>query len=215
MEAVGRGPRPLGLLDMGDNVGGGSPGDGTTILRELQRRCDLRSLACLWDPEAVEQATRVGVGGSRSRFRIGGKTDRLHGPTIECEAEVVGLYDGRFTEPAVRHGGKTEYDMGPTAVVETDFESTLVLHSRRTPPFSLRQITAWGIDPAAYDVIVIKGVQAPIAAYESVCPRFLRVDTPGVTTANMMSLPYRHRRRPLFPFENELQEVTLHHGNPP
>jgi hypothetical protein len=29
----------------------------------------------------------------------------------------------------------------------------------------------------------------------------LRVNTPGVTTADLTRLEYRHRRRPLFPFE--------------
>jgi hypothetical protein len=27
------------------------------------------------------------------------------------------------------------------------------------------------------------------------------VNTPGVTTADMTTLPFRHRRRPMFPFE--------------
>jgi microcystin degradation protein MlrC len=48
---------------------------------------------------------------------------------------------------------------------------------------------------------VAKGVHAPVAAYAEVCRDFLRVNTPGVTTADLSRLEYRHRRRPLHPFE--------------
>jgi microcystin degradation protein MlrC len=44
-------------------------------------------------------------------------------------------------------------------------------------------------------------VHAPVAAYSEVCPSFIRVNTPGVTTADLSRLMYRHRRRPLFPWE--------------
>ena len=76
--------------------------------------------------------------------------------------------------------------------------------SLRTVPFSLGQLTSCGIDPRrdGLDVVVVKGVHAPVAAYEPVCGSFIRVNTPGTTTADMASLPYRHRRRPLFPFED-------------
>jgi microcystin degradation protein MlrC len=71
------------------------------------------------------------------------------------------------------------------------------------PPFSLRQITAFGLDPKEYRVIVAKGVNAPLAAYQPVCPSFVRVNTPGVTTADMTQLAFQHRRRPMWPFERE------------
>ena len=51
-------------------------------------------------------------------------------------------------------------------------------------------------------MIVAKGVHAPVAAYAPACPSFIRVNTPGVTTADIGNLPYQHRRRPLFPFES-------------
>ena len=72
--------------------------------------------------------------------------------------------------------------------------------TRRMAPFSLEQIRHAGLDPAAFRVLVAKGVHAPVAAYGEVCRTFLRVDTPGVTTADMTRLKYLHRRRPLHPF---------------
>ena len=74
--------------------------------------------------------------------------------------------------------------------------------SRRQPPFSLKQLTTFGVDPADFHILIVKGVNAPIAAYEPVCKYLLRVNTAGSTTADMKLLDYQHRRRPLFPFED-------------
>lgn len=197
-------PGPVCLLDMGDNAGGGSPADGTHLAHAIHARKIDRSLVILADPESVQQAITAGVGG-RSHFRAGGKTDHLHGSPIDCEATVVGLYDGKFEEPLPRHGGFTVLDQGPTAVICTDDGLTLMLSTRRMPPFSLRQLTTFGIKPEEFQLLVAKGVNAPLAAYREVCPNFIRVNTPGCTTADILSLAYDHRRRPMFPFEPDME----------
>ncbi len=193
---------PVCLLDMGDNVGGGSPGDGTIIAHELDRRRIGPSFVCLFDPESAKLARSAGAG-VRQRFAFGGKTDRLHGEPLEGTFQVLSVHDGRFDEPAVRHGGYTSFDQGATAIVQSENDLTVMLTSRRVPPFSLRQLTAFGLDPSSFRVIVAKGVHAPIAAYAPVCREFVRVNTPGVTCADLSRLEFRHRRRPMFPFETE------------
>ena len=193
---------PICLLDMGDNVGGGSPGDGTILAHELNRRGVGPAFVCLFDPQAVEQADAAGIG-ARSRFAVGGKTDDLHGRPLDAEFQVVSLHDGRFDEPVVRHGGYQSFDQGRTAILRGDRGLTVMLTSRRVPPFSLRQLTAFGLDPSSFRAIVAKGVHAPVAAYAPVCKHLLRVNTPGVTTADLSRLQFQHRRRPMFPFEPE------------
>ncbi len=192
---------PVCLLDMGDNVGGGSPADGTLILHAFQQRKGLTCCACLFDPEAAQAAIEVGAGDSISQFAMGGKHDDRLGSPFVADVTVISVHDGRFTENEVRHGGKTEYNMGPSAVVETDSGLTILLNSFRTPPFSLKQLTSCDINPEKYNFLVAKGVQAPLAAYSPVCPNFIRVNSPGPTSADMIKLEYQHRRQPLFPFE--------------
>jgi microcystin degradation protein MlrC len=191
---------PVCLLDMGDNIGGGSPGDGTTLLAALIKAGVKRTFACLSDPASVEQAVKAGIG-KTFEGKFGGKTDTLHGAPVTAKAKVISIFDGKFTESEARHGGRTEYDMGPTAVVELASGQTVMLTSRRIAPFSLAQLTSCKIDPAKFQVLVAKGVHAPVAAYAPVCPTLLRVNTPGVTTADMTTLEYHNRRKPLFPFE--------------
>jgi microcystin degradation protein MlrC len=203
--AVEQGARlegPTCLLDMGDNVGGGSPGDGTEIAHVLHRRAVGPSFVCLYDRESVAQATAAGVG-NMVRLRAGGKTDTRHGSPLEVEGRVLGLYDGRFSETQPRHGGWTQFDQGPTALVESATGLTLMFTSRRMVPFSLCQLTSCGLDPGSFRVLVAKGVHAPVAAYAPVSKQLIRVDTPGVTCADMTRLEFHHRRRPMFPFEPE------------
>ena len=191
---------PVCLLDMGDNVGGGSPADSTLIANELYRRGDLRALVCINDPASAARAHSAGTA-QRIPMKIGGKVDRAHGEPLEATVEVVSLHDGKFSEAQVRHGGKASFEMGPSAVVKTDRKLTVLLTSVRTPPYSLAQITSCQLDPASYQVLVAKGVQSPVAAYQPVCKHLIRVNSAGSTSADMTSFEFKHRRQPMFPFE--------------
>lgn len=202
-EAVDRAVRargPVCLLDTGDNVGGGSPGDGTVLAHLIHRRGGPPAVVSLVDPASAGQAAQAGVG-ARLRLRMGGRADERLGPPLEASVTVSGLPDGRFTEPEVRHGGWTTYDMGRTAVVATDRGLTVQLTSRRVPPFSLNQLLSSGLDPRRFHIVVVKGVHAPLAAYQPVCPTTIWAATPGPATVDLGALKYRRRRRPLFPFE--------------
>jgi len=191
---------PVCLLDMGDNVGGGSAADSTLIAHEIHARGNTTAFVCLYDPESQVQAREAGVG-SRLMLNMGGKTDDRHGHPLKTEVTVKSLHEGTFEEPEVRHGGYTHFDMGPTAVVSTDTGLTVSLTTLRTVPVSLGMVTSIGLDPGDFQILVAKGVHAPVAAYETVCTELIRVNTAGATAADMRTFEYKHRRRPMYPFE--------------
>lgn len=195
-------PDRICLLDMGDNVGGGSSADGTIVLEKFIANRLQAALVCIYDPESVETCSVAGPGSSVP-LRLGGKTDRHHGATIQTRGHVVSLHDGWFREPHPRHGGFTEFNQGPTAIVRLDDGPTVMLTSRRMVPFSLEQIRSCGLNPTDFKVLVAKGVNAPMAAYQEVCPTMIRIDTPGSTSANLFRLSYDHRTSPCFPWEEE------------
>jgi microcystin degradation protein MlrC len=114
---------------------------------------------------------------------------------------VLNLTDGKFHEHEPRHGGFSMFDQGRSAVVSNQGHLTILLTSRRMAPFSLAQITSCGINPMKFAILTAKGVIAPLAAYRTVCRTFIRVNTPGVTTADITKLNYANRRKPLYPFE--------------
>jgi microcystin degradation protein MlrC len=78
-----------------------------------------------------------------------------------------------------------------------------MLTSKRTAPFSLQQLLSCGVKPKTFDAVVAKGVHAPVAAYAPVCPTLIRVNTRGVTSADLSHFTYQQRRKPLFPFEKK------------
>ncbi|MEO7650864.1 MAG: M81 family metallopeptidase [Bryobacteraceae bacterium] len=189
---------PVVLMDVGDNVGGGSPGDSTVLLAEVLAQGAPGALVVLYDPESVAACVAAGV---RSDVEIlaGGKTDSLHGDPVPIRGRVRTLSDGCFTETQVRHGGWSENDQGVTAVVETAEQHTIVLTSRRMAPMSLEQILSAGIHPERKRILIVKGVVAPRAAYAPVAAEIVVVDSPGVTSDNPASFTYRHRRKDMYP----------------
>ncbi len=192
---------PVCLLDMGDNVGGGSAADSTLIAHEIHRRGDTTGFVCLFDRESQDRAREAGVG-ARLTLSMGGKTDDRHGDPLEAEVTVKSTHDGTFEESEVRHGGYTHFDMGATTVVTTATGLTISLTSRRTVPVSLGVVTSVGLDPSDFQILVAKGVHAPVAAYEPVCTELVRVNTTGATAADMRTFEYQHRRCPMYPFED-------------
>jgi len=199
--AAARLERPVVLLDMGDNVGGGSPADSTAIVQEwLKRgRSEERAFACLFDPRVAGRACELGAGAVFEGV-VGDPADPVTG-----RFSIESLHEGKFVETMARHGGFSEFDQGKTVVLRHQGSGlTLMVTERRMAPFSLSQLTSFGIDPESFDLIVAKGVIAPMAAYAPVSKGgFLHVDSPGVTRADMTRLHYRNRRRPLFPFEKD------------
>jgi microcystin degradation protein MlrC len=190
-------PKPILLLDMGDNVGGGSNGNSTYLLEKLEET-NYRSFICIYDPVAVEEC----LSHPGKNFNLSFGKNPETGNAYQTVVTIISRHDGKFREEHPRHGGQVHYDMGETVIVLTKKGNTIMLHSKRIPPFSLAQLTSCELDTATFDVIVAKGVNAPIAAYGPVCPTIIQADTPGVTQADMTKFNFKYRRKPLFPFED-------------
>ena len=191
---------PVVLVDLGDNVGGGSAGDGTVLLAELIVQKAKRFVVALYAPSVVAQAKAVGVGGVLETT-VGGAVDRMHGDPVKVRGAVRMLHDGQWVESEARHGGKRHNDQGPTAVLDLGDGNTLVLNSLRTPPFSLGQLTSLGIDPKEAQAIVVKAAVAYKAAYAPIAGEIIEVDTPGLTAINPARFEYKRVRRPLYPLD--------------
>lgn len=184
--------KPILLLDMGDNVGGGSTAQSTHLLEELDAARETGTFICIYDPPAVERLKKSST--TPESLTIGESSYTI-------TPESFRLIDGKFKELAPRHGGMVNYDMGDSAIVKTKNGQTVMLTSIRTVPFSLNQLLAYDLNPNDFNYIVAKGVNAPIAAYKDVCKHMVKVDTPGDTSADMTRFDFKKRRKPLFPFE--------------
>lgn len=194
--------QPVVLLDVGDNVGGGSPADSTHVLAAAQRLGVGGVFHSLCDPEAVAACMEAGVGAT-VELEVGGKTDDLHGSPVAIRGTVRILSDGKWEDPGDTHGGYRFFDTGPTALVHTEDDHHVLLNSLPQGNVSRQQLVAVGLDPSSLPIIVAKGVHSPRGAFEPIAAEMIWLNTPGCTTADLGTLKYKYRRRPMFPFESD------------
>lgn len=193
---------PVVLVDPADNVGGGSPGDGTEVLEALLRHGARDAVIVLCDPEAAQTAAAAGEGG-RFSGSVGGKSDDRHGSPVAVEGRVV-----RTGEFSYRHSGSymrgITTHMGLTAVIECE-GNRIVLTSLRTMPFDIEQLRCVGIEPSGQRIVVVKSALAWRAAYGPLARQIVYADTPGVCSSNLHRFTYTQVDRPLYPLQQSGQ----------
>lgn len=193
---------PVVIVDVGDNIGGGGPGDGTILLQALLEAGAQGAVVAIADPEAVAAAIDAGVG-VEVNVSVGGKVDGRHGPPVPVRGRVRAITDGRYVNRGRFMTGVPVY-MGRSVVVEVD-GLELLLTERKTSPFDLEQLRSAGIEPTRSRIIVVKAAIAWRAAYEPIATEIIEVDTPGVTSTKLTGFPFVHVRRPIYPLDAAAQ----------
>lgn len=204
LKLAGNAAGPNIIVEPADNIGGGAPGDCTAVLRGLLRHGIANSAVVIADAEAVAQLQGASPGETR-RLRIGGKGSILDEGPLEVSATLVRQGSGLFhLEDLNSHLAAAQgatFDMGPCAVVLADETVTVLLTSRKTPPFDLGQLRSQGIEPEKLSVIGVKAAVAHRRAYDGIAAASYTVSTRGPCSSNLRTLPYRKLRRPIYPLD--------------
>ncbi|MFZ5823073.1 MAG: M81 family metallopeptidase [Bacillota bacterium] len=192
---------PVVINDTADNPGGGSPGDGTHLLRAMIE-ADLQD-ACfgfVYDAEVAAQAHEAGVGATIA-VRLGGKTDTLHGAPVEATAYVKALTDGRFrlTTPMWRG---MQLDLGPCARLQIGGVDVIVT-SQRQQTLDDEVFLLHGIDVRRYKIVGLKSSSHFRAGFNHLARAIIPADSPGATTLQVQVFPYQRIRRPIWPLDAE------------
>ena len=180
--------RPVFLADVADNIGGGSPGDGTELLREILLAGVTGAVVTLADRDVALECSRLGIGKYLDAL-VGGKTDRHHGEPIRIRGTIERLTDGVYRASGYYMGGLT-FSMGTTAVLSVA-GNTIVITERPTPPFHAEQLSSVGVDVTRASMVVVKGAIGWRGAYDSVAGEIIEVATPGICPIDVPSLPRR------------------------
>jgi microcystin degradation protein MlrC len=195
---------PVILADVGDNIGAGTPGDSTFILRELFEQQAAGAVVIIADEASVEKAIKAGVG-QTVELLVGGKTDEFHGEPVRLTGRVKLISDGVFRNRGHMRDGIVE-NMGRTAVIESEGVK-IVLTEIKMPPWNLEQLRSVGISPENEKIIALKSAVAFRAAYESVAGEIIEVNSPGLSSVDLGQFDYKHIRRSLYPFDNHEENV--------
>jgi len=194
---------PILLVEPSDNIGGGAPGDCTGVLRSFLKHGTQNALLALADPEAVA-ALADATPGDVLTLNLGGKGSSLDPGPVKLEVTFVSRSDGKFTL-VDRHShlasmGGVNIDMQNSAVVRTD-NLTILLTSRKTPPFDLGQYRSQGIEPKDFAFIGVKAAVAHRQGYDPITAQSYWVDTPGPCRSELTSFPWKELRRPIYPLD--------------
>ncbi|MCY4070111.1 MAG: M81 family metallopeptidase [Chloroflexi bacterium] len=194
---------PVILVDSADNIGGGTPGDGTDALKAMLDQDVKEGAIVLADAEAVAHCRTAGTGETVT-LHVGAKADNWHGEPVLVTGRVQALSDGVFRPElpdnhfAAFYGN--EVRMGHCAWLRVDGVNIL-LTARKTPPMDLAQLRHIGIIPEDQRMIVVKSAVAYRAAYLPIATAVIEMDTAGLCSANLRRFPYRHLNRPVFPLD--------------
>ncbi|MBL8231599.1 MAG: M81 family metallopeptidase [Bryobacterales bacterium] len=191
---------PVVLAESSDSTGSGSPGDSTGVLRHLLK-ADLPGPAAIFlvDPGAVEKAIAAGVG-NRVTMAIGGCFDKGNSKPVKVDGHVRLISDGRWTARARGYNTGIETCMGPTVVLEVG-QVKILIASRSAMTVDPELFRSHGIEPLYCKIVVVKSPLGFRACYEPLAKAIFLVDTPGVSTANLKTLPWKRISRPIYPLD--------------
>jgi len=190
---------PLVIADGTDNPGGGGYNDTTPVLQALlDAKIDNVGFGTIYDPAAVQQAMKAGVG-AEIDVALGGHTDESMGKPVKAKAVVKMLSDGIFKNDGPMNAG-VETNMGPTAVLRIGGIDVVTI-SNRIQTIDLQVFLSQGIDPTANSVLVVKSVQHFRAAYGPIAREIVLVDSGGICSPDISRLKFRKLRRPIWPLD--------------
>ena len=190
---------PLVIADGTDNPGGGGYNDTTPVLQALlDARIENVAYGTIFDPKAVQQAMKAGVG-AEIDVELGGHTDESMGKPIKTKAVVKMLSDGTFKNDGPMNAG-VETQMGATAVLRIGGIDVVTISSR-VQTIDLQVFLSQGIDRTTKSVLVVKSVQHFRAAYGPIAREIVLVDSGGICSPDISRLKFKKLRRPIWPLD--------------
>ena len=188
------------LVDAADATSSGASGDSNAILAELVKtNYPGRALLPIVDAPAVEKAFRAGVGATMD-VTLGGSLDPKRFTPLPVRARVKMLSDGLFRNEHARQ----VWNAGNTAVLEIG-NIVVVTTSRAVSLFDRSLFYAHGQDPQDFNVVVVKSPHCEHHMFKEWAARYIDVDAPGATSADVASLGHTRIARPMFPLDTNFE----------
>jgi microcystin degradation protein MlrC len=188
---------PVVFKDAADATSSGAAGDSNAILVALRgARYPKRILAQIVDPRAATAAHSAGVGATIDVL-LGGYHDPARFQPMPVQAKVVSLSDGRAKLETMG----SPIAAGPTAVLAFD-NTTVVVMSRTVMLFDRAMYHSNGLDPKAFELIIVKSPHTEHHMYDAWVARSFNIDSPGASSANLKSLGHVVCARPMFPLDD-------------
>jgi len=183
--------KPIILVDVQDNAGGGSPSDTIWLLQALaEKQVRNAAVGLIWDPQAAAIAHAAGEG-ARVRIALGGHTIIGQSP-YEAEFTVVKLHDGDFIGTGPMVAGQT-FNFGKMAQLKLD-DIRIVVSSDRMQAQDRSFFRVVGVQPEAMDILVLKSANHYRADFEPIAGGIINVDAPSAIIEDPSKIAYTRLR---------------------
>jgi len=191
------------INEASDNPGGGAPGDGTHLLREMLKR-DRKGyvMGPLCDPEAAAYIHENHRVGDRICIAVGGKTDpRCGEPVLLEDALVVNLCDGKLISAAPINCG-VAMDYGKSVRLRQG-NVEIILVSDRFQTYDDRPFLMTGCDLSQARVLGLKSMNHFKGYFQHTADAIVTADPPGVCPIDLTQYPYQNLCHPILPLDDE------------
>ena len=201
-EAIALAGETAGLTvfsDAADATASGAAGDSNAIRKGLLQ-ADWKKLALVPVVDAPAVATAIGAGvGSQMAIPLGGTRDPGRFSPVVVDVIVESVHDGDFLYEDGTRG------RGGRVVVLKAGSITILVSERPVYVVGLKVFQAHGLEPTAFDLVVVKSPNGFRTHYQELASRIVPVDVPGSTSANLRSLPFQNCRRPMYQLEEHTE----------
>lgn len=189
---------PVIINESSDNTGGGAPGDGTYLLREMiKRNLPGSAFGSVYDPEVVQIAVKAGVGATIS-CKLGGKTDSLHGEPIELtDAYVKCISDGKYLVVSPMGAGRIR-NAGLTVLLVVG-NMNIVVTTNRGQAFDDGYFRMVGLRHDLLRYAAVKSSQHFKGWWKDHCSGIVPCDSPGIHCVNLKVFDFKYTNTTYFP----------------
>lgn len=192
--------KPFFISDMGDNPTAGGAGDVTWTLTQLLARPELQRpdgpaliYASIPDSGLVKKAITAGVGGQVAGY-AGAQVDARFAPPVLLKGTV----------DAITYGDK---DAEVEVVVRVG-SIRAIITKKRKPYHKEADFTRLNLNPRKAAIVVVKIGYLEPELYAMQADWIMAL-TPGGVDQDLVRLPYKRIKRPLFPFDTDMRKPDL------
>ena len=189
------------LSDVGDNIGGGGPGNTLWMLESLYNSGAKGVLiAGFVDPDLAAMAHAAGVGAEFEAVFQGDDWQRT-APTFRALGKVLALHDGTFVGRLGINSGK-KVSLGTSCLLQCG-KLQVIVQSKPLGCHDPKHIEIFGIDVADVRTLVIKVRSSMSASFSGYInnENVFFVDTNGRTSPVLTRYPWRNLPRPVLPID--------------
>ena len=189
------------INEASDNPGGGAPGDGTHLLREMiKRNLPGTIMGPLTDPGAVKYLFDHHKVGDVVDITVGGRVDPVNGAPMRLDhAQIINFSDGKLISAApINFGAPMDY--GNTVRLRQDNVEVIVV-SQRFQTYDDRPFMMTGCDMSQYKVLGLKSMNHFRGYFQSRADAIVTADPPGQCPINLKLYSYQNIERPILPLD--------------